>query len=207
MDSIRHYYHLYSDGQWQDPVREHCDAMVSSGLRAVSSLTVCIVGHPDTRRAPREFLYDLNPVFVEYDCGWEQHTLNRLRFELHSHNDHVLYTHTKGASDPSPINIGWRRAMTQQVVNQWRDCVWQLSEVDAVGCHWLTPEQYPGMVTTPFFGGNFWWANADYLRRLPAPLENDRWDAERWIGLADPRVVDLIPGWPAYHDDRPTLNT
>jgi hypothetical protein len=74
--------------------------------------------------------------------------------------------------------------------------------LDAVGCHWLTAEQFPWAAQefpegTPFFGGNFWMARCDYLRRLPEPSTRSRFDAERWIGLRDPKVLDLNPGWPA----------
>jgi hypothetical protein len=74
---------------------------------------------------------------------------------------------------------------------------------DAVGCHWLTAEQFSSWAPqefpdgTPFFGGNFWMARCDYLRGLPEPSTRSRFDAERWIGLGDPRVLDLRPGWPA----------
>jgi hypothetical protein len=47
------------------------------------------------------------------------------------------------------------------------------------------------------FGGNFWWANANYLRTLPPLRYKDRFDAETWIGLGNPLVHDLLPGWPS----------
>jgi hypothetical protein len=39
-------------------------------------------------------------------------------------------------------------------------------------------------------------ARCDYLRKLPYCLPGDRMNAELWIGLEKPRVLDLLPGWP-----------
>ena len=92
--------------------------------------------------------------------------------------------------------------MTRCVVSDWQGYVALLSDFDAVGCHWLTRDGVPGfgqefLEGTPFFGGNFWMARGYYLRTLPEPSTRSRFDAERWIGLGDPRVLDLNPGWPA----------
>jgi hypothetical protein len=50
----------------------------------------------------------------------------------------------------------------------------------------------------PFFAGNFWWARASYLRTLEPPLEESRWQAETWVSLGEPKVYDVLPGWPNY---------
>ena len=114
----------------------------------------------------------------------------------------VLYAHTKGAYCNSPLNEHWRRSMTRNVVGRWPRCASLVaSGYDTAGCHWLTPErhheppEYP--VTTPMYGGNFWWARTGYLRRLPEPGTDYRHQAEEWVGLGSPRAFDLLPGWPS----------
>lgn len=192
---IRHYYHVFADGHWQEPVREHVAAILASGLHA--EMTIGVVGSPDNRKAARQ-AFGVLPVerIVEADSGWEQLTLDALHAD--DRDGPVLYAHSKGSSDPSPINIAWRRSMTRRVVSGWRDCLARLDEADAVGCHWLTKREWPTMdITTPFFGGNFWWARSDYLRTLPAPSHVSRWKAEEWLGVNEPRVFDLLPGWPS----------
>lgn len=115
----------------------------------------------------------------------------------------VCYFHTKGASSQGDPNANWRRRMEKHVIWNWRQCVKDLeSGADAVGIHWLTPEQFPGMVTSPFFGGTFWWARAEYLRQLPDLPESshsNRYEAESWIGRRRPypKIVDYHPGWPS----------
>lgn len=116
---------------------------------------------------------------------------------------YVLYHHTKGITHPNhPAYDAWRNRMGQECVMNWRRCLDDLRKgADAVGCHWLTPEKYPGAVSSPFFGGTFWWAKSDYLLQLPklpeATWEN-RYEAESWIGRRRPypKVVDYIPCWP-----------
>ena len=39
------------------------------------------------------------------------------------------------------------------------------------------------------FGGNFFWTQMFYLRLLPPPGKDTRWQAEGWIGQL-PRVIE-----------------
>lgn len=131
-------------------------------------------------------------------------TLNLIRQWLPDHPGwHVLYHHTKGVTHPG--NEGyekWRFRMENACVWNWKRCVSDLQRGrDAVGCHWLTPERYPGTVTSPFFGGTFWWSTSSYLSQLPAlppPTWENRFEAESWIGRRRPypKVMDYYPGWP-----------
>lgn len=115
----------------------------------------------------------------------------------------VFYFHTKGVSHPGEVSYeNWRNRMEQACLWGWRQCVADLDRgYEAVGCHWLTPEKYPGMVTSPFFGGTFWWAKSEYLMQLPNLPEDsfaNRFEAESWIGRRRPYPIirDYYPGWP-----------
>lgn len=196
---MRHYYHLYVDGPWQAPAVEHFTALSRSGLHAPTFVT--LVGRPRNRTAARRFLstVELNGgAVVEFDDGWEQRTLEEVWHavpELPA-DEPVLYCHGKGSGNPSPFQDVWRRSMTMQLVDDWRRCVDLLEFRDAVGCHWLVPGRHPYPVTSPYFGGNFWWATAGYLATLGECSTESRHDAEMWIGRGHPRVFDLLPGWP-----------
>jgi hypothetical protein len=63
------------------------------------------------------------------------------------------------------------------------------------------------------FGGNFWWARADYIRRLPHPLSPDfaspqfadpsnreRIRYEMWVGSGNPKVCNTGVGGGFGHD-------
>jgi hypothetical protein len=212
MKPVRHYYHVYASGAWSEPVREHFEALGRAGFEG--EITVGLVGYDEDRAMARMMISSHMRMWgfpalpeknwIEAREGWEQLTLQKI------HNDvqytpgefAVLYAHTKGARDNSTWNALWRRSMTSHVVSGWESCAGFLERngTDAVGCHWLTPEEHHDppdyVVDSPFFGGNFWVARASYLRRLP-PLESQyRHQAEEWVGLANPMVRDVLPGWP-----------
>jgi hypothetical protein len=195
---VAHFYHLYSAGPgWRDAVAEHLWALDRGGFDG--EFHVGIVGPPDTRQ---EALLELNvlrpPTTVtEVDEGWEQVTLAQVRdYVKDKHTGAVLYAHTKGAHNNCEINIAWRRAMTDQVVLGWKECAKLIGKgYDATGCHWLTPQVYQA-VSSSFFGGTYWMASVKYLKRLPECAMSSRYDAEMWIGLKNPKVFDLFPGWP-----------
>jgi hypothetical protein len=132
-------------------------------------------------------------------------TLHALQKWLPGHEDWlVCYFHAKGITHPHDELCGlWRRCMTNVVVRGWRQCVADLEAgYETVGAHWLTREQYGPMVNTFFWGGNFWWAKANFLAELP-PLKanstcrDDDFLAELWIGQGRrPKVRDYAPHWP-----------
>ena len=206
---IRHYYHVYAAGAWSQPVRDHFDALGHSGFDG--DIVIGLVGPEHDRQMAREMIGMhlwarglADPIkWIEADSGWEQVTLQQIHVDLSSIPGElaVLYAHTKGAMDNSEWNEVWRRSMTRRVVSDWRSCVAMLGDYQTVGCHWLTPERDHDPpkrpITTPMYGGNFWWARASYLRELP-PLGTDyRHQAEEWVGLGNPKARDLLPGWPS----------
>ena len=131
-------------------------------------------------------------------------TLNLLRDWARGKSDWgALYFHTKGVTHPHAASYArWRERMEYACITNWQRCVRDLqSGADAVGCHWLTPEKFRGAVTSPFFGGTFWWSRTEYINQLPAlpePTWKNRYEAESWIGRRRPYpiVVDYNPGWP-----------
>lgn len=142
--------------------------------------------------------------------GWgpqarsELPTLFALQRWLPGHEDwSVCYFHAKGLTHPNdPLTRRWRRCMEQTVLWNWRSCLEDLRTHDSSGAHWLTHEKY-GQVTTPIWGGNFWWARASFLVTLPplppnSKCRQDDFLAENWIGLGPrhPVVRDYSPHWP-----------
>ena len=207
---IRHFYHVFADGGWTDAVAEHAEALGRAGWK--NPVTVGLVGPEEDRFRAREritarFRREGVPepdTWTEADAGFEQVTLTALHEYAISRRteEAVCYAHTKGAFSNSPINEHWRRSMTRHAIGSWMRCYLLVqSGYDTAGCHWLTPARhhdpptYP--VTTPMYGGNFWWARTGYLKRLPPPGNDYRHQAEEWIGLGNPRAFDLLPGWPS----------
>lgn len=198
----RHYYHVYAAGAWEVPAAEHIAALAEAGLH--TDMTIGLVGAPGERRKAQEIIGGaladaglLAPTrWIEADEGWEQVTLGQIHTDVHRTPGEypVLYAHTKGASDDTALNTAWRRAMTRETVGRWQHCTALLDGgYDTAGCHWVSAGG------PSFYGGNFWWATASYLRRLPPPDHTNRWQAETWVSSAsDQCAYDLKPGWPSY---------
>lgn len=198
----RHYYHVYAAGSWERPAREHIAALADAGLH--TDMTIGLVGTDAERHKARDVISEAladaglpAPTrWIEADAGWEQVTLDQIHLDVHHIPGKypVLYAHTKGASDDTPLSTAWRQAMTREVVGGWQHCTALLADgYDTAGCHWVS---FGG---PHFYGGNFWWAGATYLRRLPVPDGENRWRAETWVSSdSSPRAADLKPGWPRY---------
>jgi hypothetical protein len=188
-------------GDWEIPLAEHLDALDESGYwQAGHTVTFGIVGILGERRKVEDMLarrvdgYDA----IRADSGNERVTLAAVAAYARDHDGAVMYAHTKGAAHPSEMRNRWRWTMTRLVVRDWARNLERLEDHDTVGCHWLTPEQYPALVHTPFYGGNFWMADCEYLRTLP-PIARGR--GEGWVGLGDPHALDLYPGWPGHYPE------
>ena len=194
------FYHLYASGQWEEPAHEYFDLLASSGLREeLGVINLGVIGPPERRRVALAFCesqMDIQLV-AQADAGWEQLTLNLL-WDHRDAADAFCYFHTKGSAVQSEWNDIWRRSMAIGIIGHWRECAEALENgMDLVGSHWLTPEKFPGDdVYVPYFGGNGWWARADYIKTLPPPDMENRHRAEVWIGQNNPKVLDLAPGWP-----------
>jgi hypothetical protein len=194
---LQHWYHAYCVGNWADIVNEHCDALNRTPFTTVH---LGLVGPSDARHWAKQLFHSRGfsvVVVAEEPEGWEQVCLNALwaAAQNDATGDYVWYGHTKGVTEPAP---NWRKLMTDKVFIGWETCLDQLQEHEAVGCHWLTPEAFPTVIRTPFFGGNFWAARSSLLKRLKPPLMGDRMAAEGWIGQNGPvDVFDLHVGWPS----------
>lgn len=192
---LAHFYHAYA-GEWRVPVAEHMAALAD--CKFDGPMYLGLVGNVENRAEVEREMRAIRAVVVkaDEDAGWEQVTLREVLRYAQENDGAVLYAHTKGAANPSDFQHVWRQWMTRLVVKDHRPVLADMQDggFDAAGCHWLTPE----MDNAPFrmFGGNFWIATCEYLRTLPTPGDTDRHEAEAWIGLNDPRVINLLPGWP-----------
>lgn len=200
--SLHHFYHIYCDGDWAEPVTEHCDALVRFGLYdQLDSLHVGFVGRPDNIAAVKQTLDVLVPKYeicAESPAGWEQETLTPLWEFTKTHDGLVSYAHTKGAARHDIIQRPWRRSMEYYNFVTWQSPVEALTTGYLVaGCHWF----YGGLDINPvygtggMFGGTYWWTHCYLLAKNQAPGNTSRFEAEHWIGQITehtPLTPDLI---------------
>jgi len=109
-------------------------------------------------------------------------------------DDKVLYCHTKGVVNSNKYTTSWRHYMQHFLIKNYKQCLIKLDTCDAVGVELTRNVDNINYIMLKniidkeiyFYAGNFWWANGNYLLKLPK-LENMnmkyRWGAERWIGL------------------------
>jgi hypothetical protein len=186
---------------------EQMAALKESGLAdAADEIRIGLNGDSEDLEMARLFA-PAKAMFMVHGKGatTEIPTMNHLRDWLPAHPDWlVAYHHIKGVCYPDHLLYhAWRRCLERAVVWGWRDCIAEIERGrDSCGAHWMTPEQFPGKVKSPFWGGTFWWATAKFLLSLPplpTPTWKNRFEAENWIGRGPrrPSVTDYHNGWPS----------
>ena len=191
--SLFHFFHVYADGEWEKPLRQHLTALDVSGLRDnLDGLFFGLVGSRENRALVKKVLP--GSVVAESDRGWEQVTINALHEFSHTNNGLVLYGHTKGAWSNSRFADRWRETMIHDTVLGWRQVIEHLPPYEVAGAFWLRSQEPEHRHHEFFFAGNFWWADLSYVRRLPPVLNQHRFQAEGWIGLAQPNALSTRGG-------------
>lgn len=201
---ISHFYHIYADGKWQEPLTEHVGALKSSDLYgSLKKMFIGFVGNNDNISTVKEYLSDKidYETVDEQPTGWEQVTLEHVHsYSKNNLNDAIFYAHTKGSSNNSVININWRKSMTYYNIIKWKDCYNYLTSFDSVGCHLLGAKGDKGDKWGPngIWAGNYWWATCKYLSNVNLIQYDSRYDAEGWVLSSENRSLhDMNPGFPA----------
>lgn len=202
---IHHFYHIYADGQWLQPVSEHVRALKMGLYDNLNTFAIGIVGSAENRYAVINYLNSEGvayEVYAEALNGWEQVTQIPMHEFCKKNEGLILYAHSKGASDPSAVNIRWRRSMTWHNVIKWELAVEKLQDHDLYACHWIQP-----LVSMPehrkgnwMAAGTFFWLRCEVLARFPKPALTHRHEAEGFLGYGyaeNPyRVWDCTPYFP-----------
>lgn len=184
--NLHHFYHIYADGDWMEPVSDHLIALTRRSFdKQLSSLNIGFVGSKENIESVKIFLSDNGIVYnsiAEEESGWEQVTLEYVHKFSKENDGIVIYSHSKGSAHPSKINTSWRRSMEYYNFVKWERPLNALMDgMYLAGCHWLivSPNSED---EAQFYGGTYWWARCDALR-LNHPLEYvNRYYAEHWIG-------------------------
>lgn len=189
------YFHVGAIGEYQQIFNEIYSQIKESGLlNEVESLTIGLVG------SSRLEIENNDKIKVHKNSNLELgefFTLDLLKNFSNSttENYKVLYLHTKGVTTPNnPCIVDWRNYMTYFNVNQYKECFNTLEDYDSCGVD---------LVTEPclHYSGNFWWANSQYIKKLPTipeirfpkipPILSIRHNAEFWIGMKNGKLKSL----------------
>lgn len=124
---------------------------------------------------------------VKYENAFEYWAIHKLwQLSITNPNRACAYLHSKGISTNPSKRIAAEKLLTRQTFSCWRKILKILGSghIMKVG---LFPCSKDEAAEATFDGGwvwfNFWWANCDYIRRLPEPTKsNNRFTYEYWLG-------------------------
>jgi hypothetical protein len=204
IDPVAVFAHNYLENNWHYVVKDQLQGLVSSGLyKRADKIHYGVYAKSTTdydvfRHMVSEFDEDRKIEVFEYQNNdFEFTTLAYLQsYCCANTNAKVLYYHTKGTSRNFDFRIeSWRKCMEYFTVERWRESLSLLKNSDVCGP--LYEEQYritfddssEDLVLNNYFSGNFWWANADYVRNLPNITRlmaegGNRTTCELWIGMS-----------------------
>lgn len=79
-------------------------------------------------------------------------------------NTPILYLHGKGVTRGTNQNIkDWIDLMEYFLIERWEECIAKLKDYDTCGVN--LNSELPSIKL--HYSGNFWWANSDYIKKLP----------------------------------------
>lgn len=212
------FYHLYvRDEFFPLWVEEQLNLLKKSGLGDISTVYVCITTPIELKNIIEKYINE-NFSFVnildirttDKPTIYEGSTLKHLyKFSL-KHDNPIFYFHTKGSSYkvenvkyfPNKNSYDWRNLMQYFHIEKHKECLNLLKTYDVVGVNWQSHPQH--------FSGNFWWANSEYIRKLPDPLDLEnfikysRCSMEFWVGYNSPKYHCIHnSGVDHYHKEYP----
>lgn len=190
------FYHVSMMNHWREVVREQMNLIVQSGLHnKVNRIYIGAVGSKEMLRELVDMIKGTKFVVAAYSDNlqaYEYPTINLVKQYSKTHENYdCFYIHTKGVSQPAHREGGdyWRQFMNYFNLEKWRDCKDGLLENELAGCGWRDES-----IFNRHYSGNFWWARGEYIKSLPdidTLNQEDRFQAEFWIGKGNPKVLNL----------------
>lgn len=199
--SVYYHIYLTEHGHWAELlVNQFAAALDAQVLQRAQRVSITAIGDPaDHERLQGLLEYYTTLLSGKLDLVWcnkqicdkeliqlnsinnlfdETITLKRIwqEAQAHSRKEAVLYFHAKGitALQKTILNntdyanfvnyTHWRRFLEWAVLERQETCRQLLQSFDTVGTNYCV---WP----SPHYSGNFWWANTDYIRKLPDPTE------------------------------------
>jgi len=93
----------------------------------------------------------------------------------------ILYLHSKSISYNKESDLyacctDWINMMLHFMCKRSADCLKDLDTYDTTGCNYREDNKWP-----PHYSGNFWWANANYIKQLSTSSLTNKMSAEWWL--------------------------
>jgi len=220
MKPIAIFYHVYQyesetlkDSAWENMFTSQINRLIDCGLYdAASYIQINVNGTKPLPVFKKKFNVKFNRI---KDC--EAETLTDLWKFCSEHEDYaVLYFHTKGISlVDSDANVvqnleKWRDYIEYFNLDTWKVSLDKLQTHDCAGTEQVSEVRIGGKTwDAPCYGGNFWWANASYIKKLnPEYLHIRknrgwwRWASEFWIGTGNPKMFNYYTSPGVFGKDK-----
>lgn len=203
-NKIAVFYHVGQFGQWERLYQEQINSLCVSGL--YDACDFVYVGINGTQKLP-----SVLPKIIQVENNnkvLESDTLKAMWDLACKNSDYrFLYIHTKGVTQEKEYmyNVNaWRLYLEYFTIHKWYECIKKLKDYDCAGAEWIQESGLTDPDTNqtvfeinPHYAGNFWWANASYIKTLDPSYIYDpskgwtRWRCEFWIGTKNPNYYNF----------------
>jgi len=218
--------HNYLKNDWVSIIKNQFERVVKSGLYNRCDHYFCGV-YSESDEEYYNFLKmvdyydkDIKVKVVRYTTNkFEYDTLINLQnYCKMNKNGCVLYYHSKGTSkiDQTESMKSWRDCLEYLNIDHWSKSVdsLKLKAYDVVGGLYVEKYVSPQKEYNNYYSGNFWWADCEYINRLPnlsltymntlvsGDMSDHRMACELWIGTGYHRWLnyfsEYVVGWETH---------
>jgi len=219
-NKIAIFYHVYQYGDyWKELFVKQMTRLQQSGL--YDAADYIHIGVNGSYRIPSNLL-KIDVIKTNKNIDSEKDTLVDLwNFCKENPEYRVFYFHIKGVrvykmpkdaysvddqGRPAKDDDAWRDYMEEINIDSWREISQKLDTHDCAGTEFHKFAALGGKTMKyPHYSGNFWWANASYIKQLDVnflhqEIEISRWLPEFWIGTRNPKAYSYhtCPNYAKY---------
>jgi predicted O-methyltransferase YrrM len=206
--------HNFLQNHWEEIVGQQLNKMSSGGLYDRAD-TILYGVYSESEEEYRKFenlikQYDtrLKIDIVRY-CENQAEYSTLLNLQNHCRlnpNSQVVYFHSKGSSrEKNHYITSWRECLDFFVIEKWEHSFKNLlnKNCDVCGALYVNLFRFLDYEFKNYFSGNFWWADSNYINKLPSlsllkSQTQERVFNEMWIGM-HPHV------WASYYNEDVTM--
>ena len=185
------YFHICQLGEWKRSFDMIFNCIQNSGLYEVTHEIRCgiltdsgIISYDDRFKDPK-----IKIIYTGKSEEYERPTLLHMKAfsELDGSDTKYWYLHTKGlrhfGTPKESYVIDWIKLMLYWIIIKWKLAISKLEEYDTYGCNELDRKIY---------SGNFWWANATHINKLPKTIMDHYTGPEEWILIKSDRMLNIF---------------
>jgi hypothetical protein len=203
------YIHVCQKGEWKRSFDMIFNFIQNYGLYDNTLEIRCGVVNDFGKIIEDERLKDkkIKIIHVGKSDSYERPTLIHMRSscEKDGLNTKYWYLHTKGLrhfnTPKESFVVDWIKLMLYWNIQKWKLALDKLNTYDTYGCEELL--KY-------FYSGNFWWANASHIKKLPIFISDEYTAPESWILTINDKMYNVfssnIQGQGHYEQNYPEIN-